>query len=486
MRRCIDYRELNRVTMKNRYPLPRIDVMFDQFQGAVVFSKIDLRSGYHQLKVKDEDVQKTTFRTRYGHYEFFVMSFGLTNAPAVFMDLMNMDDKVIAYASRQMKFHEKNYPTHDLALAAVVFSLKLWRNYLYGEKCHIFTDHKIIKYFFTQKELNMRQRRWLELVKGYNYDTSYHTGKANVVADALSRNSAALNRLTVQQELISDFERMNLEVSEPMEYAELYIREIVRLHRIPARIVSDRDPKFTSNFWGSLHGGLGTKLVFSTAFHPQTDGQLERVNQILKDMLRACMIDFGGNWESKLPLVEVIYNNSYQTTISMAPYEEFYGRRCRTPLHWDEVSPWKGVMRFGNRGKLSPRYIGSFEILEKVGARAYRVALPPNLEGVHNVFHISMLRKYMANPSHDICHDPVEWTPDLSYEEMSVQILDRQVRRLRNREIPMVKVIWRNQLVEEATWETKQGMRARYSELFGSALWDELRSGYPKNGSLQA
>ncbi|XP_073122024.1 uncharacterized protein [Henckelia pumila] len=196
--------------------------------------------------------------------------------------------------------------------------------------------------------------------------------------------------------------------------------------------------------------------------------------------------------------------------------------RCRTPLHWDEVgeravlgpdivtqtvdviakirdrmltaqsrqksysdqrrrdlefevgdhvflkvSPWKGVMRFGKKGKLSPRYIGTFEILEKVGARAYRVALPPNLGGVHNVFHISMLRKYVANPSHVIHHEPVKWTPDLSYEEMPVQILDRQVRRLRNREIPMVKVLWSNQLVEEATWETEQDMQARYPELFG-------------------
>ncbi|XP_073151844.1 uncharacterized protein [Henckelia pumila] len=183
----------------------------------------------------------------------------------------------------------------------------------------------------------------------------------------------------------------------------------------------------------------------------------------------------------------------------MAPYEALYERRCITPLHWDEVgeravlgpdivtqtvdviakirdrmltaqsrqksyadqrcrdlkfevgdhvflkvSPWKGVMRFGKKGKF-------FEILEKIGARAYRLALPPNLGGVHNVFHISILRKYVPNPSHVIRHEPVKWTPDLSYEEMPVQILDRQVRRLRNREIPIVKVLRSNQLVEEAT-----------------------------------
>ncbi|KAL0534048.1 hypothetical protein IC582_028325 [Cucumis melo] len=388
MRLCIDYRELNKVTVKNRYPLPKIDDLFDQLQGATVFSKIDLRSGYHQLRIKGGDVPKTTFRSRYGHYEFIVMSFGLTNAPAVFMDLMNrlfwefldtfvivfIDDiliyskteaeheehlrivlqtlrdnmlytkfskcefwlkqvsflghvvskagvsvdpakieavtgwtrpstvsevrsflglagyyrrfvenfsriatpltqltrkgapfvwskacegsfqnlkqklvtapvltvpdgsgsfviysdaskkglgcvlmqqgKVVAYASRQLKSHEQNYHTHDLELAAVVFALKIWRHYLYGEKIQIFTDHKSLKYFFTQKELNMRQRRWLELVKDYDCEILYHPGKANVVADALSRkvsHSAAL--ITRQAPLHRDLERAEIAVS---------------------------------------------------------------------------------------------------------------------------------------------------------------------------------------------------------------------------------------------------------------------------------
>ncbi|KAL0537104.1 hypothetical protein IC582_026074 [Cucumis melo] len=388
MRLCIDYRELNKVTVKNRYPLPRIDDLFDQLQGATVFFKIDLRSGYHQLRIKDGDVPKTAFRSRYGHYEFIVMSFGLTNAPAVFMDWMNrvfrefldtfvivfIDDiliyskteaeheehlrivlqtlrdnklyakfskcefwlkqvsflghvvskagvsvdpakieavtdwtrpstvsevrsflglagyyrrfvenfsriatpltqltrkgapfvwskacedsfqnlkqklvtapvltvpdgsgsfviysdaskkglgcvlmqqgKMVAYASRQLKSHEQNYPTHDLELAAVVFALKIWRHYLYGEKIQIFTDHKSLKYFFTQKELNMRQRRWLELVKDYDCEILYHPGKANVVADALNRkvsHSAAL--ITRQAPLHRDLERAEITVS---------------------------------------------------------------------------------------------------------------------------------------------------------------------------------------------------------------------------------------------------------------------------------
>ncbi|KAD4178969.1 hypothetical protein E3N88_27560 [Mikania micrantha] len=355
MRLCIDYRELNKITIRNRYPLPRIDDLFDQLQGAKFFSKIDLRSGYHQLKIRDEDVSKTAFRTRYGHYEFLVMPFGLTNAAAVFMDLMNrvfhdyldrfvivfIDDilvfsksknehedhlrtvletlrkknlyakfskcefwleqvaflghvvsaewitmdpakvetitkwprptsvtrkgvkftwnderekcfeklktrlvsapiltlpsgsggyqiysdaskkglgcvlmqhgKVIAYASRHLKPYEVNYPTHDLELAAVVFALKIWRHYLYEETCDIFTDHKSLKYIFTQKELNMRQRRWLELLKDYDANIQYHPGKANVVADALRRKSSGgLACLSFQPQIISDLDKMEV------------------------------------------------------------------------------------------------------------------------------------------------------------------------------------------------------------------------------------------------------------------------------------
>lgn len=304
--------------------------------------------------------------------------------------------------------------------------------------------------------------------------------------------------------------------------AEIYIKEIIRLHGIPTTVVSDRDPRFTSAFWKNLQSALGTSLAFSTAFHPQTDGQSERVIQILEDMLRAATMDYPGSWDAKLPLVEFTYNNSYQKTIGMAPYEALYGRKCRSPLHWDEVgerivlgpelvqqsaevikrvrermmtaqsrqksyadqrrrelefnvgdhvflkvAPMKGVVRFGKRGKLNPRYVGPFEILERIGTLAYRVALPPHLSSVHNVFHVSTLRKYVSDPSHVLNYETQNLAPDMSYEEKPIKIIQREERKLRKRAINMVKVQWANHTEREATWESEDNMRKRYPELFG-------------------
>ena len=266
---------------------------------------------------------------------------------------------------------------------------------------------------------------------------------------------------------------------------------------------------------------MGTELMFSTAYHPQIDGQSERTIQILEDMLRACVLDFQGSWETHLPLVEFAYNNSYQSSIEMAPYEALYGRPCRSPICWTEVGErsllgpemvretiekikiirqrletacnrqksyadrrrrplefevgdhvflkvllHKGQFRFGRKGKLSPRFIGPFEVLARVGEVAYHLALPPRLSGVHLVFHVSMLKKYIPDPSHVLDWGELEVDSDDSYEIKPVRIVDSHEQVLRGKTIPLVRVLWKHHGIEESTWEREQDMRHRNPELF--------------------
>ncbi|KAG7543335.1 Integrase catalytic core [Arabidopsis thaliana x Arabidopsis arenosa] len=872
-RLCIDYRGINRVTVKNKYPLPRIDELLDQLKGAKWFSKVDLASGYHQIPIEPSDIRKTAFRTRYGHYEFVVMPFGLTNAPAAFMKMMNgifrdcldefviifIDDilvyskdrgehkrhleavltrlreqklyaklskcsfwqrsigflghivseegvsvdpekirsikqwptprnatevrsflglagyyrkfvkgfaslaqamtlltrkdtkfvwtkeceesfsglkgmltsapvlvlpevdepyvvytdasitglgcvlmqkgKVIAYASRQLRKHEGNYPTHDLEMAAVIFALKIWRSYLYGAKVQIFTDHKSLKYIFTQPELNLRQRRWMELVADYDLDIVYHPGKANSVADALSRRRADVGAEKDMEELINVIGEMNLNAlstdleplglsaadkadlltririaqgtdeklkkvlqNEKTEYqtsnngtivvngrvsvpndaglkeeilqeahqskfsihpgmnkmyrdlkryyhwkgmkrdvaewvskcptcqlvkaeqqvpsgllqtlpipewkwdhitmdfvtglpntrtkknaiwvvvdrltksahfiaikktdgvkaiAEKYINEIVRFHGVPASIVSDRDSRFTSHFWKAFQQALGTRINMSTAYHPQTDGQSERTIKTLEDMLRACILDWGGSWENHLPLAEFAYNNSFQASIGMSPYEALYGRPCRTPLCWTQVGErtmiganiieettnkikilkikmkeaqdrqksyadkqrkdiafavgdrvylkmitFKGQARTSKKGKLDPRYIGPFTVLERVGDVAYKLELPAAMYAFHDVFHVSQLRKCLTDRDVLLPELPPDLRENLTVEARPVRIIDRMEKKTRRKVINMVKVLWECNGREDATWETENRMKAEFPRWF--------------------
>ncbi|XP_075489539.1 uncharacterized protein LOC142528380 [Primulina tabacum] len=239
--------------------------------------------------------------------------------------------------------------------------------------------------------------------------------------------------------------------------------------------------------------GLLQSFPIPKSYHSQSDGQSERVIQILEDMLRACTIDFPGSWDSKLPLVEFTYNNSYQSSIGMAPYEALYGRKCRSPLFWEEVGERKMLdqelvqqtadvvaliqerMRTAHSGQKSYADVRRRPLEFEIGDRAYRLALPPDLDRVHNVFHVSMIRKYLSNPSHVVWYDSLDLLPNLSYEKMPIQILDRKVKVLRNKEIGLVKVLWRNQVIEEATWEPEEEMKHRYPSLF---------DGFPSRSSL--
>ncbi|WVZ80609.1 LOW QUALITY PROTEIN: hypothetical protein U9M48_028068, partial [Paspalum notatum var. saurae] len=261
------------------------------------------------------------------------------------------------------------------------------------------------------------------------------------------------------------------------QYAELYISQIL----------------FVSRFWEQLQTALGTNLIHSSTYHPQTSGQVERVNQILEDMLRACALTYSTKWDERLPLAEFAYNNSYQKSLEMAPFEALYGRWCRTPLNWSEpgervtfgpdlvtqaeeqkiysdkrrrpivfekddyvylrVSPMKGVHRFGVKGKLAPRYVGPFKITEQCGPVAYRLELPPHLAAVHDMFHVSQLKKLTEE---EIDTSQIQIQPDLTYEEKPIKILDQKQRSTRRRTINFYKVQWSNHSEEEATWEQEE------------------------------
>ncbi|GJS41820.1 putative reverse transcriptase domain-containing protein [Tanacetum coccineum] len=249
--------------------------------------------------------------------------------------------------------------------------------------------------------------------------------------------------------------------------ARLYTDEIVARHGVPVSIISDRDARFTSRLWQTFQKALGTRLDMSTAYHPQTDGQSERTIQTLEDMLRACVIDFGGSWDVHLPLAEFSYNNSYHTSIRCAPFEALYGRKLvikerhqvardrqksyadnrRKPLEFEvgdhvmlKVSPWKGVVHFGKKGKLAPMYVGPFEILERIGLVAYRLRLLEELSGVHDTFHVSTLKKCLADASLHVPLNEIKVNKTLRFIEEPAEILDREVKSLKRSKISLVKV----------------------------------------------
>jgi hypothetical protein len=303
------------------------------------------------------------------------------------------------------------------------------------------------------------------------------------------------------------------------KYAKIYIDQIVRLHGILMTIVSDRGAPFVARFSEQLQKSLGTTMIRSSVYHPQTDGQTERVNQILEDMLRACVIHYGKDWDKFLSLAEFSYNNNYQSNLKMAPFEASYGRRCRTPLNWSQagereifgpdlvlevedkvrivkrnlkaaqarqksyhdkrrkplqfevgdhvylkVSPTKGIQEFGIKGKLAPRYIGPYENKGTCGPVAYKLELPPHMSAIHDVFHVSQLKKCVRLPTEVLSEPELEIEPDLSYQEHPVKILDRKERSTRAKSIKMYKVQWSHHSEEEATWEIEVFLRSHYPD----------------------
>ncbi|GKB36215.1 putative reverse transcriptase domain-containing protein [Tanacetum coccineum] len=268
-----------------------------------------------------------------------------------------------------------------------------------------------------------------------------------------------------------------------------YLKEVVSRHGVPVSIISDRDSKFTSHFWKSLNEALGTQLDMSTTYHPQTDGQSERTIQTLEDMLRASVIDFGKGWDRHLPLVEdtqltgpeIVHETTkkiiqIKKRIQAARYrQKSYADRMRKPLEFEvrdkvmlKVSPWKGVIRFGKRGKLNPRYIEPFKIIVRVGTLACRLELPDQLSRVHSTFHVSNLKKCFVDEPLAIPLDEIQIDDKLHFIEEPVEIMDREVKQLKQSRIPIVKVCWNSRRGPEFTGEREDQIKKKYPHLFVS------------------
>nr|GEW64830.1 hypothetical protein [Tanacetum cinerariifolium] len=555
-----------------------IDDLFDQLQGSQYFSKIDLRSGYHQLRVHENDIPKTAFRTRYGKFEFTVMPFGLTNAPMlrevqflrhvingdgihidpskievvknweapripskvrsflglagyyrkfiknfskigkplnvltyksktfgwgeeqenVFQTLKDrlcnapvlaplegpkdfvvycnasglglgcvlmQRNKVIAYASRQLKIYEKNYITHDLEQGAVVFALKIWRHYLYRIKSVIYTDHKSLHYIFSQKELNMQQRRCIELFSDYDCEIHYHSCKANVVTDALSRKEKVKPRrvrvinMTLQSSIKDMILETQKEASDESAGLQRGIDEMIELRNDGAYL------------WPGMKKDIyvyeGIAIDFITKL-PRTSSVHDTIWVIVDRLTKSAYFlpmhkDYKMDRLARLYLNKIIarhgvpisiisdHDSRFTSRFWQSMQEKSYADKMRKPLEFSvgdhvllTVSPWKGVVRFGKKGKIATRFVRPFEIIEKVGTVAYRLDLPEELNGVHDTFHVSNLKKCLANPTLQVPLDEMRVDNKLNFVEELVKFIEREFKKLKKSRIAIIKIhsVW--------------------------------------------
>nr|GEX19682.1 putative reverse transcriptase domain-containing protein [Tanacetum cinerariifolium] len=492
---CIDYQELNKLIVKNHYPLPRIDDLFDQLQGSSVYSKIDLRSGYHQLREHEEHLtlilellKKEQLYAKFskcefwipkvqflghvidnqglaGYYRRFIEGFSkitksmtkltqkkvkfdwgdkqeaafqiikqkLCSAPilalpkgsedfVVYCDasikglgaVLMQREKVIAYGLRQLKVYEKNYTTHDLELGAVVFALKIWRHHLYGTKCTMFTDHKSLKHILDQKELNIRQQRWLDLLSDYDCEIRYHPGKANAQTEAMKPENLKSE----------DVGGMLIENSK-----------------------DQKNPGMRS--WNCVSEGYGHSVGYD-----------------------------------------------YHASIKATSFVALYGRKCRSPVCWAEVGDaqltgpelihetTEKIVQIKQRIQAARDRQKSYidvrrkplefqvsdqvmlKVLAKVGIVAYRLELPKQLSRVHIAFYVSNLKKCLSDEPLAISLDEVHIDDKLRFIEEPVEVMDREVKQLKQSHIPIIKVQWNSRRGPQFTWEREDQFRKKYPQLF--------------------
>ncbi|GKB95246.1 putative reverse transcriptase domain-containing protein [Tanacetum coccineum] len=531
---------------------------------------IDIQSGYHQQRVHEEDIPKTTFRTRYGHFEFTVMPFGLTNAPAeghdihlkLVLELLKKESLFAKFSKCEFWLQEVHFLRHvvnnngihvypsmieayewgveqeeafhtlkcNLCNAPILslpdraedfigycnasnqglgVVLLQKRHYLYGTKSVIYTDHKSLRHILDQKELNMRQRRWIELFSDYDYEIRYHPGKANsgIKEKLLAAQSEATKEENASTEMLRSLDQQMKKKGDRW----LYFMDRIWVPLIGNVRTMIMDEAHATRY--SIHPGadkmyydlrdmywwlvlaiiaeaLGTRLDMSTAYHPQTDGQSECTIQTLEDMLRAV---YGRKcrslalWaevrENRLIGLEMVQETANKVVIikerliAARDRQKSYADNRRKPLEFEEgdrvllkVSPWKGAVRFRKKGILAPRYVGPSEILERIGLVAYRLRLPQELNGIHNTFHLSNLKKCLADESMHVPLKEIRVDKTLCFVEEPIKIIDREVKKLKRSRIPIVKIRWNSRHGPEYTWEREDFMKSKYPNLFAERV----------------
>nr|GEV10978.1 reverse transcriptase domain-containing protein [Tanacetum cinerariifolium] len=438
------------------------------------FSKIDLWSGYHQLRVHEDDIPKTAFRTRYGHFEFTIMPFGLTNVPTDRTeDRPGPDrpepDHTISVRPRsgvldqigldpELTFQTLKDKLCNAPVLALLDGPKGFRTRLYVHAKRILMAQKEVvdEFLGLQRGLDemIEQRsdramyylnriwvplkgevRTLIMDEAYKSKYSVHLRADKMYYDLRDRTSSGHDTIWVIVDRLTKFAHfLPMREEYKMErLARLYLNEIVARHGVPILIISDRDSRFTLRFWQSMQEALRTRLDMSTTYHSQTDGQSERTNPTLKDMLRACVLDFEGCWDVHLPLVEFLYNNSYNSSVRCVSFEALYGRKCRSPITWAEVGEGQligpelvqetteKISQIKDRLKVACDRQKSYADKRRkplefgIGPGAYRLDLPEELNDVHDTFHVSNLKKCLADPTLQVPLDEIRVDTKLNF-----------------------------------------------------------------------
>ncbi|GJV53327.1 putative reverse transcriptase domain-containing protein [Tanacetum coccineum] len=560
-RMCIDYSKLNKLTVKNHYPLPRIDDLFDQLQGSSMYSKIDLRSGYHQLRIKEEDIPITAFRNRYGHFKFQVMSFGLTNAPdkeehgkhlKIILELLKKERLYAKFSKCAFWLDSVQFIGHVIDRNGVhvdpakIEAIRNWaapttptevrqflglagyyRRFIEGfsliSKPLTKLTQKYKKYEWGKEEEEafrpLKHKLWSRVdakgkgdsvcfstIEGQKENYTTHDLELGAVVFALSSKGSAKVKAEHQKTVDADkqpeipvlkCERITMGVffwdlprtSSGYDTIWVIVDRLTKSAHFLSMKKTDTMEKLTQLYLREImcrHDGSKRKGLILT----------------IDDMLRACSggglgrSEFGNSWDRHLPLSEV--EDSQLTSpelirettekivqiknrlLTVRSRQKSYTDKRAKPLEFEvgdmvllKVSSWKGVSRFGKREKLSPHYIRPFKILARVGPVAYTLELPKELKWIHSTYHVLNLRKCLAEGDIVVLMDEIQLDDKLHMIEEPVEIVDREVKRLKQSRIPIAKVRWNSQRGLEFTREREDQIKKKYPHLFTSK--DEAR-----------